>query len=134
MERPPQVQAGCVCVRKGRVLLISSRKHPDVWIFPKGTVEKREAAEAAAVREAFEEAGVRGRVVRALGEVYDQKRHAVVWVFVLIVDEELDDFDEKGQRKHRWESLEAAQGAATRPIVVEALRRLGQVWPLVADV
>lgn len=50
--------AGCLPVMPdGRVVLIRSVKRDD-WILPKGGWESDETAEEAAVREAYEEAGV----------------------------------------------------------------------------
>lgn len=53
--------AGCLPVTPdGRLLLIGSVKHTD-WILPKGGWDTDETAAEAAVREAYEEAGVRER-------------------------------------------------------------------------
>jgi 8-oxo-dGTP pyrophosphatase MutT (NUDIX family) len=52
-----------------RFLLITSRRRPDAWIFPKGHIEDDESAEICAQRELLEEAGVSGTVVTALGSV-----------------------------------------------------------------
>jgi len=62
-------QAGALCFRQvesggePEVLLISSRRTGD-WGIPKGHMESGETASEGAVREAFEEAGVRGIVTR----------------------------------------------------------------------
>ncbi|KAA1467591.1 hypothetical protein DENSPDRAFT_769723 [Dentipellis sp. KUC8613] len=49
----------------GKVLVITSRKRPDVWVLPKGGWEPSDGVlEAAASREALEEAGVRGVITR----------------------------------------------------------------------
>ena len=62
-------QAGAIVVRAGktgpRILLVTARRNPDNWIFPKGHVESGETLKVAAVREAREEAGVDGKVVGA---------------------------------------------------------------------
>ena len=49
-------------------LLVAASDNPDVWVLPKGHIEKGETPEAAAVREVREEAGVRAVVVARAGE------------------------------------------------------------------
>lgn len=64
-------QSGAIVVRldqeEPRVLLVTAKRNPDRWIFPKGHVEKNETAEEAALREAREEAGVTARCVGPAG-------------------------------------------------------------------
>jgi 8-oxo-dGTP pyrophosphatase MutT (NUDIX family) len=50
-----------------RVLLVTSKRNPKRWIFPKGHIEKGETAEAAALREAREEAGIVSKPVGPAG-------------------------------------------------------------------
>ncbi len=55
---------GVVFNAKGEVLLLRDRM--GCWVFPKGHLEAGETPEEAAVREVWEETGIRGRVVLAL--------------------------------------------------------------------
>jgi len=49
----------------GQILLVTSRKRPSSWVLPKGGWEPSDRVlEAAASREALEEAGVRGTITR----------------------------------------------------------------------
>jgi 8-oxo-dGTP pyrophosphatase MutT (NUDIX family) len=50
-----------------QVLLVRSKKDPDIWVFPKGHVEPGEAPAETALRETWEEAGVRGEIGGAVG-------------------------------------------------------------------
>lgn len=63
-------QAGAVAFRtvggRPEILLVQTKKRPAQWIFPKGHVKHGESANAAALRETREEAGVLGRIVRSL--------------------------------------------------------------------
>ena len=70
--------AVCAAVRKGKVVLISSRSKPE-WILPKGGWETDETAEEAARREAREEAGVDGTIGLALGGACRVQRRLLRW-------------------------------------------------------
>jgi 8-oxo-dGTP pyrophosphatase MutT (NUDIX family) len=63
-------QSGAIVVRFDakvpRVLLVTAKRNGN-WIFPKGHIEKGEKAEAAALREAKEEAGVTGKLIGPAG-------------------------------------------------------------------
>lgn len=49
----------------GKILIVTSRKRPNIWVLPKGGWEPSDGVlEAAAMREALEEAGVRGKITR----------------------------------------------------------------------
>ncbi|HZH28620.1 MAG TPA: NUDIX hydrolase [Azospirillaceae bacterium] len=91
------------------VLLVTSRD-TGRWVLPKGWVEKGWAPPDMAAREAFEEAGVEGRIRSApIGSyTYDKRlpknriRVCKVHVFVLEVERELDAWPEMDQRQRRW--------------------------------
>ena len=64
-------QAGSIVIRtdgsEPQVLLVTAKRNPRNWIFPKGHIEKGESSEAAALRETKEEAGVVGDVIGPAG-------------------------------------------------------------------
>jgi len=49
------------------VLLVTARRNPRNWIFPKGHIEKGESPEQAALRETREEAGVSASLIGPAG-------------------------------------------------------------------
>ena len=65
----PKLVAGAIIERDGGILLIKRAIEPGYgkWTFPGGFVERGEAAEAAAEREALEEAGVQIEVTGIVG-------------------------------------------------------------------
>jgi 8-oxo-dGTP pyrophosphatase MutT (NUDIX family) len=68
------VQAGAIVIndRSGkRKLLVVTNKGGRRWLFPKGSVKKKENPEEAALREAAEEAGVKGEVLAYIGATED---------------------------------------------------------------
>ncbi|MEI7606683.1 MAG: NUDIX hydrolase [Rhodospirillaceae bacterium] len=92
------------------ILLVTSRD-TGRWIIPKGWPEKRTRACDQAAREAFEEAGVLGRVSRKPFGSYRYRKqmekravHCTVDVYYLEVTKELEDWPESHQRCRRWMS------------------------------
>lgn len=106
-------RAACVCVdeTESKVLLVSSKKDPCSWLVPGGGVEDGEETPIAAIREAWEEAGVQGHITRYLGlfETQQQggrKRHRTA-VFVVLVKDVLAQYPEAHLgRRREWFSLE----------------------------
>jgi 8-oxo-dGTP pyrophosphatase MutT (NUDIX family) len=101
-----------------KVLLVTSRETKR-WIIPKGWPIKGLKPSKAAAREAYEEAGVRGRIAgRAFGHYVYEKRledrgttvPCQVEVFPLLVKRQSKDWPESKQRTARWFS--AAEAAA----------------------
>lgn len=68
---PAPTHAGGVVVRRNgndsRFLLVTAKRQPGLWVFPKGHIEPGETPEQAAVREVMEEAGVDATVVAPVG-------------------------------------------------------------------
>jgi 8-oxo-dGTP pyrophosphatase MutT (NUDIX family) len=101
-----------------RVLLLTSRETRR-WIIPKGWPIRGMKAREVAAREAFEEAGLVGRVAgkRSIGSYHYSKRlkeHRErlcrVKVFLLAVERQVDEWPEREQRDWCWvEPTMAAQ-------------------------
>jgi 8-oxo-dGTP pyrophosphatase MutT (NUDIX family) len=83
-------QAGGIAFRRDggelSILLVTSKKQPGFWIFPKGHVEPGETAAQAGVRETMEEAGVSGDLLGPIGAPleYDWagKRYSVQYFLI----------------------------------------------------
>jgi 8-oxo-dGTP pyrophosphatase MutT (NUDIX family) len=112
-QRPARRQLAALCYRKGEagpeVLLITSR-NTKRWIIPKGWPMADLSARKTAKLEAFEEAGIVGKVGKQpIGEYRSMKgigrgmkvRTNIV-VYPLKVDEQVSDFPESGQRQVVW--------------------------------
>lgn len=109
-----RLRAACVCVRdetEQEILLISAGRNKGHWIVPGGGIEPKEDACGAAVREVYEEAGVRGLVGRCLGVFKNPNCKTKTSVFLLIVEHICDEWEEKSLgRKRKWFStIEARQ-------------------------
>jgi ADP-ribose pyrophosphatase YjhB (NUDIX family) len=89
-EPAGKAQAGAIVIKgKGddRRILVVTNKEKNVWLFPKGSVKKKETPEQAAEREVKEESGVEGRVVAYVGATEDGN-HSRVDYFLVQCDEE----------------------------------------------
>ena len=110
-KRPAEMQVAALCLnsKTGEVLLITSRG-TGRWIVPKGWPMAGRSLAEAAMQEAWEEAGVTGRVGPAeIGRYhYDKEQDrgfaipVEVRVFPLYVDQVEGDFPERDERRRRW--------------------------------
>lgn len=132
---PPAAQIGAVCwrLRKGQaeVLLVTSRD-TGRWVIPKGWPIAGLTPQAAAEREAWEEAGVQGKISPlCLGQYCYEKLlpHQValpcaVQVFPLRVQSLRASFPERQERRRKWFTAEAASLLVAEPDLAELLLHL----------
>jgi 8-oxo-dGTP pyrophosphatase MutT (NUDIX family) len=120
-----------------KVMLVTSRETKR-WIIPKGWPMKDRKPHMAAKREAFEEAGVVGRIAkRPIGAYSYNKRlktdatvSCKVEVFPLKVRKEHEEWPERGEREGRWFSPDEAAGFVEEEELRELIRKLpGLVEP-----
>nr|XP_008535889.1 PREDICTED: diphosphoinositol polyphosphate phosphohydrolase 2 [Equus przewalskii] len=111
-----------------QVLLVSSSRYPDQWIVPGGGMEPEEEPGGAAVREVYEEAGVKGKLGRLLGIFENQDRKHRTYVYVLTVTEILEDWEDSVNigRKREWFKVEDAIRVLQchKPVHAEYLQKL----------
>ncbi|MBD3786250.1 MAG: NUDIX hydrolase [Sphingomonadales bacterium] len=118
-RRPAYLQVGAICLRtrKGRreVLMISSLD-TGRWIIPKGWPMKGRSLAGAALREAWEEAGVKGEVAHdTVGSYAYLKQQSgglalrcEVNVYLVETDSLSEHYPEAGKRDRQWMAPEAA--------------------------
>jgi 8-oxo-dGTP pyrophosphatase MutT (NUDIX family) len=110
------------------VLLITSRGARR-WVVPKGWPISGFSSPKSAAQEAFEEAGVRGKVKKTpIGSyAYDKRlrsgrrQHVRVAVFALFVESEAEAYPELGQREKRWLPLAEAASLVDEPELMVVL-------------
>lgn len=122
-RRPVREQYGALCYRLKKkrsaveILLITSRD-TGRWVIPKGWPMDGKSASAAAEREAWEEAGVKGKIsAEPIGSYHYMKGlpeglkvDCLVRVYPLVVDDVFKNFPEKGERRAEW--VECAEAAS----------------------
>jgi 8-oxo-dGTP pyrophosphatase MutT (NUDIX family) len=120
--------------RRGKiieVLLITSRETRR-WIIPKGWPAEGLSPREAAAREAYEEAGLVGRMSeQAIGRFHYDKRLAegssvscAVEVFALEVEDQMPTWLEQDERETRWFALKEAAEAVQEPELQALIRSL----------
>ena len=116
-------QAGAIAVRLDRepprFLLVTARKDPSRWIFPKGHIEPGERARDTAVRELAEEAGIEGRVIGLLGTTTFRLRGDDIRVRYFLI-EARSSLPRRERRERRW----FRHGAARKRLDFPEARRL----------
>lgn len=117
------------------VLLVTSRD-TGRWVVPKGWPWRKVADHEAAAGEAWEEAGVRGRISSEVIGTFtylkrrNSKSHLVsVSVFVLEVVEEAGDWPEIKQRRRQWFAPDEAAGLVHEPDLKQLLQSLAGTEP-----
>ena len=133
-RRPAMMQVAALCYRRVddgyEILLVTSRGRGN-WILPKGWPKKKISSAQTALEEAFEEAGIRGDVLeKSIGEYrytkstkYGLMLDCVATIYEVAFTEMAQKYPEKGDRKVRWFTPEAAADAVSSPELAEVLRR-----------
>lgn len=126
-----QFAALCYRIRAGKiqVLLITSRGAKR-WIVPKGWPMDAKTPEAAALQEAWEEAGVHGRVTGGCIGVYSYAKDmgkgqvlpVVVMLYPVEVSAKQDEYPEAGQRRRKWVSRKRAMKMVAEPELARLIR------------
>ncbi|MFC2146064.1 NUDIX hydrolase [Acidobacteriota bacterium] len=94
------------------ILLVTTTSKQE-WIIPKGNIEKKLTPRESALKEAAEEAGVKGVITgESIGSYTFQKkktgRICSVEVFPMRVEKEMMEWEEEGKRERCWCTLEEA--------------------------
>ena len=102
--------AGCVAIQDRKILLVTARKS-DSWVLPKGGVEKNETTEAAALRELYEEAGIRAEIKSQLHEMTMNRKRGQQYSYWYLCDvkEILEEWPEKKDRQRKFVTVEEAR-------------------------
>lgn len=121
-KRDVRTQFGALCWRvkndKVQILLVTSRRRKR-WILPKGWPMDGATPVEAAEREAWEEAGVKGKAVPLCLGIFSYTKYlaedgqlpCVVAVFPVKVKKQCSEWPERQERRRKWMSLKEAARA-----------------------
>lgn len=138
-RRPARLQIAALChrMREGKVeVLLVTSKSTRRWILPKGwPILSRRAHRTAAI-EAFEEAGVTGKVHKNpfasfssyKGGEAGLKLRTEILVFLVDVESEAEEFPDSAERDVRWVSIKEAVRMTSEPGLIDVFRKLNHLY------
>lgn len=109
------------------ILLITSSTGR--WIIPKGRTEKRWGKRTVALMEAWEEGGVKGRIVGPPKSFVIRRGTKAEWKFYPVkINELADDWPEKKERKRRFVSRKEAKELIDNSDLADAVAKLAKKY------
>ena len=115
------------------ILFVTSQRRGR-WILPKGLIKPKESHKRCCKREAFEEAGVRGKFLRnfpitcSIGKASGGSiSHAAVTYYPLLVTEQSDSWPEDAKRQRHWSLLDDAALVTDRDDLRQLIRQFESI-------
>ena len=110
------------------------------WILPKGLAKSGETHIQACQREGFEEAGVKGEVLKdypitvTINKQTDDGKQAVpVTYYPLLVNEQFDEWPEMDTRERHWALIGDASKVAFREDYLRLIRQFEALMPWIKE-
>ena len=110
------------------------------WILPKGNLKPDESHKKGCKREAFEEAGVKGRIISELPMTHvvtkssDGKLSQVaVTYYPMLVSNQVDEWPEQTKRERHWALLEDAERVTDREDFQQIIKQFAAIKPLILE-
>lgn len=110
-----------------RVLLVTAKRQPNQWVFPKGHIEPGETPEQAAIREVEEEAGVVATVGEPVGTLEFRNARGTVRAQFFVMTFVSEDGPREGRRRG-WFTVEEARQALGYEDSRMLVSRARQIW------
>jgi len=116
------------------ILLVTTTSKKD-WIIPKGNIEPDLTPRESALKEAAEEAGVKGVITgESIGSYTFQKKKTgsmcSVEIFPMKVEKKMVEWEEEGKRERCWYTPEEAAARVSNPqlktLIINALEKIAE--------
>lgn len=91
--------------------MVITTRNQKTWTIPKGNIAKGLSASESAAKEAFEEAGIQGTIIKPNVGYYTYKKRSRqfrVKVFLMEVSQILSEWPEEGFRERKWITISKA--------------------------
>ena len=110
------------------------------WILPKGNLEEGESHKKGCKREAFEEAGVKGKILKdfpitmAISKSAESGLvHTAVTYYPMLVTEQADEWPEQDKRERHWALMKDAYQVTDRADFQQLIKQFDSISPCVLD-
>ncbi|HEV3144396.1 MAG TPA: NUDIX hydrolase [Gemmataceae bacterium] len=127
-------QAAALPVKDGQICLVTSSSGRR-WVIPKGMLEPGKSSGEIAIQEAWEEAGLVGRLQPTPIGTYQYQKYGgicLVTVFLMVVTEVLDDWPEQTVRKRVWLAPDEAADLLEEPALREMVQQTRREMEVIA--
>jgi len=101
--------------KSGPQMMLVTSKGTRRWVLPKGGIKPGQESHEAAAEEAFEEAGITGRITRNCIGIYGYQKanhkrgaYCTVRVHAMKVTAQLPDWPERKERRREWVAFDVA--------------------------
>jgi len=117
-------------------LLFVTSQRRGRWIFPKGELKTKESHKAGCKREAYEEAGIEGKLLKNFPMTVRINKNdssdinsAAVTYYPLLVTKQLDQWPEDAKRERHWALLEDAGRLVERDDLLNLVVQFNNIKP-----
>jgi ADP-ribose pyrophosphatase YjhB (NUDIX family) len=121
------------------VMFVTSQKRGR-WILPKGDLKINETHKQGCKREAFEEAGVRGKLLTdfpmtvVIGKSNGHKvENVIVTYYPLLVTTQTDKWPEDAKRERHWSLLDKAHKVTERADYLQLIKQFDAIAPWILE-
>lgn len=124
--------------KRPSILFVSSLKRGR-WVLPKGNLKKGESRKKGCLREAFEEAGVKGKILKHFPMTFIMQSsdhpngQTPVVYYPMLVQNIAEQWPEDDQRKRQWMPLDDAMSDIKSRDIHRVIRHFEKLYPWIMN-